>query len=112
MYGLPETHKKNVPLLPTLSVAGLAQHELAKFVSAALQQVLDLYSSNCTKDAFSFAQKVQQLEFNPDNSFFCPYDISVFSQMYHWMKLTKSVLTLSTMVNCRPLNFQKKFSLN
>ena len=83
MYGLPETHKKNVPLRPTLSMAGLAQHELAKFVSATLQQVLDLYSSNCTKDAFSFAQKVQQLEFNPDNSFFCSYNISVFSQMYH-----------------------------
>ena len=41
-----------------------------------MQPVLDLYPSNCTKNSFSFAQKVQQLEFNPNNSFFSSYKIS------------------------------------
>ena len=75
MYGISKTHKKDVPLRPILSMVSLAQHELAKFLSAILQPVLDLYCSNCTKDSFSFGQKVQQLEFNPDNSFLCSYDI-------------------------------------
>ena len=54
-YCLPKTYKKDVPLRPILSVVGLAQHELAKFLLATLQPVLDLYSSNCIKDSFSFA---------------------------------------------------------
>ena len=57
-------------------MVGSAQHELAKFFSATLQPAIDLYPRNCTKDSFSFAQKVQQLEFNPDNSFLWSYDIS------------------------------------
>ena len=76
MYGHSKTHKKNVLLRPILSMVGSAQHELAKFFSATLQPVLDLYSSNCTKNSSSFAQKVKQLEFNPDNSFLWSYDIS------------------------------------
>ena len=30
---------------------------------------------HCAKESFSFAQKVQQLKFIPDNSFLCSYDI-------------------------------------
>ena len=73
---LPKTHKKDAPFRPILSMVGSAQHELAKSLSSTMQPVLDLYSSNCTKDSFSFAQKVQQLEFNPDYSFLCSHDIS------------------------------------
>ena len=76
IYGHPKTHKKNVLLRPILSMVGSAQHELEKFFLTTLQLVLDLYSSNCTKDSFSFAQKLQQFEFNPDNSFLWCYDIS------------------------------------
>ena len=75
-YGHPKTHKKDVLLRPILSMVGSALHELAKFFSATLQPVLDLHSRNCTKDSFSFAQKVQQFEFNPDISFLWFYDIS------------------------------------
>ena len=79
IYGLPKTHKNDVPFR---HMVGSAQHELAKFLLATLQPVLDLYSSNCTKDSFSFAQKVQQLEFNPDHSFLCSYDIfSLFTNV-------------------------------
>ena len=47
MYGLPKTHKKDVPLRPILSVTGSAQHQLAKYLSSLLESVLTLYSSNC-----------------------------------------------------------------
>ena len=76
LYGLPKTHKNGVPLRPILSMIGSAQHELAKFFSATLQPVQDLFSSNFTKDSFSFAQKMQQLTFDPDDCFLCFFDIS------------------------------------
>ena len=34
MYGLPKTHKKDVPLQPILSMTGSAQHQLAKYLSS------------------------------------------------------------------------------
>ena len=111
MYGLTKAHKKDVPLRPIVSMVGSAQHELAKFLSATMQPVLDLYSSNCTKDSFSFAQKVQQLELNPDISFFCLCNIlSLFTNVALAETIQISADTLyNIIVNCRPLNFQKKF---
>ena len=55
---------------------GSAQHELAKFLSATLPPVQDLFSSNCAKDSFSFVQNMQQLTFDPDDCFICSFDIS------------------------------------
>ena len=37
MYGLPKTHKKDVPLRPILSMTGSAKHELAKWLTCLLQ---------------------------------------------------------------------------
>ena len=34
MYGLPKTHKKDVPLRPIQSMTGSAQHQLAKYLSS------------------------------------------------------------------------------
>ena len=34
MYSLPKTHKKDVPLRPILSMTGLVQHQLAKYLSS------------------------------------------------------------------------------
>ena len=33
MYGLPKTHKENIPLRPVLSMIGSSQHELAKWLA-------------------------------------------------------------------------------
>ena len=41
MYGLPKIHKQDVPCRPILSMIGSAQHELAKFLAALLQPVLE-----------------------------------------------------------------------
>ena len=38
---------------------GSAQHELAKFLAVLLQPVLELYSTNCKNDSFSFTEMIQ-----------------------------------------------------
>ena len=43
MYGLPKTHKEDMPLRPILSMIGSSQHELAKWLAEILAPVLKLY---------------------------------------------------------------------
>ena len=82
MYGLPKIHKREVPCRPFLSMIGSAQHELAKFLTALLQPVLELYSTNCINDSFSFAEMIQQLKVNSNNSILCSFDIcSLFTNV-------------------------------
>eukprot|EP00794_Sanderia_malayensis_P010538 gene10538-11650_t len=76
MYGLPKTHKPNIPLRPILSMVGSAQHQLAKWLSEVLEPVLNLYSDNCISDSFTFANFIQNLELNPAKTFLCSFDVS------------------------------------
>ena len=46
MYGLPKTHKENIPLRPILSMIGSSQYELAKWLAEIVVPVLKLYSSD------------------------------------------------------------------
>ena len=71
-----------MPCLPILSLIGSAQHELAKFLATLLQSVLELYSTNCINDSFSFAKMIQQLEVNSNDSILCSFDIcSLFTNV-------------------------------
>ena len=82
MYGLPKIHKQAAPCRPILSMIGSAQHELAKFLAAFLQPVLELYSTNCINDSFSFAEMIQQLKVNSNDSILCSFDIcSLFTNV-------------------------------
>ena len=76
MYGLPKTHKKDVPLRPILSMTGLAQHQLAKYLSSLLEPVLTLYSSNCIRDSFTFADIIKTSNLDPFSVFLCSFNIS------------------------------------
>ena len=76
MYGLPKTHKKDIPLRPILSMIGSSQHELAKWLSEVLAPVLRLYSLNCVKDSFTFANFIQNYSVDPAKAFLCSFDIS------------------------------------
>ena len=78
MAGLPKTHKNDIPLSPILSVVGSSQHELAKFLAVTLQPVLELYSSFCIQDSFSFAELIRQFDPKSDKSFLCSFDICSF----------------------------------
>ena len=60
MYGLPKVHKpKPIPLRPILSMAGSAEHELARWLAEVIRPVLNRYSSNVVKDSFSFCADLQ-----------------------------------------------------
>ena len=69
IYGLPKIHKQNAACRPILSMIGSAQHELAKFLAALLQPVLNRYSINCIQDSFTFAERIQKLSVNPNECF-------------------------------------------
>ena len=77
MYGLPKTHKTDIPLRPILSMVGSSQHELAKFLSVTLQPVLGLYSSFCIQDSFSFAELIRLFDPTSDQPFLCSFDICI-----------------------------------
>ena len=47
IYGLPKTHKENIPLRPILSMIGSSQQEPAKWLAEILVPVLKLYFSSC-----------------------------------------------------------------
>ena len=82
MYGLPKIHKQNAPCRPILFLIGSAQHELAKFLAALLQPVLNYYSINCIQDSFTFAERIQKLSVNPNKCFLCSYHIcSLFTNV-------------------------------
>ena len=76
LYGLPKTHKPNFPLRPILSMINSAQHELAKFLAALLQPVLNFYSNYCILDSFTFAEEIQKLPISTENTYLCSFDIS------------------------------------
>lgn len=46
IYGLPKTHKDNIPVRSILSM----QHKLAKWLAELLQLMLDIYMENCIKN--------------------------------------------------------------
>ena len=62
MYGLPKTHREDMPLRPILSMIGYSQHELAKWLSKVLSPVLKLYSSNCVKKFVYVCQLYSKLQ--------------------------------------------------
>ena len=55
---------------------GSSQHQLAKYLSALLQPVLEIYFKNCIKDSFLFAEEIRQLNLKPDESLLCSFNIS------------------------------------
>ena len=65
-----------------LLMIGSAQHELAKFLATLLQPVLELYSTNCINDSFSFTKMIQQLKVNSNDFILCSFDIcSLFTNI-------------------------------
>ena len=59
LYGLPKTHKPEVPLRPILSLVGSAEHKLARFLNNLLEPVTKRFSTYALKDSFAFAEKIR-----------------------------------------------------
>ena len=62
MYGLPNIHKANTPLRPILSMIQSPQHKLARWLNEQLESVVDMYSTYCIKDSFTFANTIRILQ--------------------------------------------------
>ena len=75
MYGLPKTHKTNVPVRPILSMIGSAQHKLAKWLIGILEPVRSMYDSHCVADSFTFAHEMKTTDLPNSNMFLGSYDI-------------------------------------
>ena len=75
MYGLPKTHKPEVPFHPILSMTGSALHELSRWLASLLQPVLDRYTAHCISDSFTFADYIRKLDGQID-SFMCSFHVS------------------------------------
>ena len=114
MHGLPKGYQKDIPLCPILSMIGSVQHKLAKFLINLFQPVLQLFTSNCAKDSFSFAAKIQELEIDPSDIFICSFDIySLFTNVLltETIQIRANTLSISETI---PPDFPKdtKFLLN
>ena len=83
MCGLPKVHKpKPIPLRPILSMAGSAEHELARWLAEVIRPVLNRYSSNVVKDSFSFCADLQDNGQVSDTAFMCSFDVvSLFTNV-------------------------------
>ena len=93
-------------------MVGSSQHELTKFLAVTLLLVLELYSSFCIQNSFSFAELIRQFDQNQISLFSAPLTFVVSLRMYPWMKLFKFVLTLSILVSLFPLIFLKQYLFN
>ena len=74
LYGLPKTHKENVPLRPVLSTVGSFQQPLAKFLKQVLLPVYQKYSDYCITDSFSFANLINEYKCN-HVPYLCSFDV-------------------------------------
>lgn len=64
LYGLPKVHKNDVPLRPILSMTGLRQHELAKWLAELIRPVSEYFSTFCISDLFTFSEFVRNYPIN------------------------------------------------
>ena len=82
LYGLPKTHKPNVPLRPILSMVGSAQHVVAQVLTEMLEPVLTSYSQYCVKDTFKFVELIREQIPSTNANFLCSFDIkSLFTNV-------------------------------
>ena len=54
LYGIPKTHKDNVPMRPILSMTKTAYEPLSKWLAEKLRPIETHFSQHCVKDSFDF----------------------------------------------------------
>ena len=75
LYGLPKTHKNDIPFRPILSKTKTPQSNVSTFLVSVLQLVLDKFSNHIVHDSFTFVNKLKSLNLCQPNSFVISYDI-------------------------------------
>ena len=81
MYGLPKTHKPDVPLRPILSMCGSAQYSISKWLCELLSPVVKYFGARCVKDSFTFSDAVKTSGLSR-NGYMCSFDVvSLFTNV-------------------------------
>ena len=60
LYGLPKTHKPNIPMRPILSTIGTFNYQLAKFLVSILTPIS--FSKYCVENSFHFVEELAKLQ--------------------------------------------------
>ena len=112
MYGLPKIHKQNALCCPILSMISSAQHELAKFLAALLQPVLNHSQSIAFKILSpSLKEYKNSVSILVINVFFAHMIFAVYLPMFLQLKRLKFAVKFSTMVIFLSQSFQNTFLL-
>ncbi|CAH8477181.1 unnamed protein product [Schistosoma mattheei] len=74
LYGLPKTHKPDIPIRPILSMAKSPFHKLARWFTRCLEPVRKKLAAYSLKDSFEFVQKLDNL--NVSDKFMVSFDVS------------------------------------
>ena len=112
MYGLPTIHKPNGPLSPILSMIGSAQHEMAKWLSEVFYPVIQNIQIIGSRNSYSFAEFMQNLNLENETSFMCSFDISSLFTNVPIVSPSKYVPVLCTGARLIAHHSQRKYSLN
>jgi len=62
LYGLPKTHKSNVPVRPILSMTKTVYENVSKWLASLLKPVERCFSNFCVKDSFTFAESIRGID--------------------------------------------------
>ena len=61
-YGLPKTHKKDIPMRPITSGIGSAPHKIAKAIAAILTPLLGSFSTAHIKNSGELLEKLKNID--------------------------------------------------
>lgn len=61
LYGLPKTHKSNVPLKPIVNTIGSPTYLLAKFLASRLREIVGKIES-CIKESTHFVTMIKNIK--------------------------------------------------
>ena len=86
LYGLPKTHKNDIPFRPILSKTKTPQSNVSTFLVSVLQLVLDKFSNHIVHDSFTFVNKLKSLNIFQPNSFVASLVSKAYSPTFHLTK--------------------------
>ena len=59
LYGIPKTHKRDIPMRPILSMTNTSYELLSKWLAEKLQAIQEYFSELCVQDSFSFVEMLR-----------------------------------------------------
>ena len=97
LYGLPKTHKPNVPIRPILSMCGSPYHQLAKWLVEILKPVRVALTQHCLKNTYELLPFLDNVDIS--NLVMCSFDVeSLFTNV----PLTETVDFLADFIDTHP----------